>query len=100
MNKNEIKNFIQETIEVKIKKYNTPFYQKFWRRVNTITRTQINRLSYELKYDNAKIYLIKDGRERIIETKSRNENLSKQAFKESENLLKEIKTNEFFATVE
>lgn len=90
MNKQDLKNYIEERIQ---KQINSEYknISKLYRRINTICRSSINRLSYELKYDNGKIYLLREGRERIIECKSKNINLSTDAFLTAEKLLKEAK---------
>lgn len=95
MNKQDLKNYIEEKTLEKIKANKNYKWlenqNKFWRRINTICRSSINRLSYELKYDNGKIYLLIERRERIIECKSNNINLSTDAFLTAEKLLKEAK---------
>jgi hypothetical protein len=88
MNKNEIKDFIQETIQKQIDSSSEELTKKLWRRINTICRTKINRFSFDLKKDGTKIYLVKDGKERIIESKSRVIYLSNYAFKQANELLK------------
>jgi hypothetical protein len=99
MNKQDLKNYIEEKTSEKIESNKKSIWSKiwienqnkFWRRINTICRSSINRLSYELKYDNGKIYLLREGRERLIECKSKNINLSTNAFLTAEKLLKEAK---------
>lgn len=87
INKQELKKYVEEQSKIACEY----FSKKTERRIITICRASINRLSYELKYDNGKIYLIREDRERIIECKSKNINLSSGVFKTVQKLLNEAK---------
>lgn len=94
MNKQLLKDFIDKNIQKNIDPYDS-LYNKCYRRVNTICRARINRLSYDLKYDNTKLYLIKGNKEIVIERKSKNLYWSELAYNKAIKLLEELK-NEFF----
>lgn len=83
ISKSELKKVLVECIEKEISSTTYKPHHQLMKRVNHICRACINRLSYKLNYDSmsGKISLIReDGKEIIIEAKSRDLNLSSKAY--------------------
>lgn len=78
--KSALKMFIEQETQKSMQSTHNDDYLKYYRRVSSICRAAVNRLSYDLRFDNGKISLLHDTREIVIEQKTRNLELSEKAF--------------------
>ena len=89
--KEEMKKYISEIISKRISSTQEKFIKRHYRRIETIIRASINRLSYELKMDGNAIYLVRDNKKIIIEHKSNCEYWKQSAFNNATMFLDDAK---------